>query len=187
MLSFKRKQRCVSRLRPPAEAAVRESADAQVEAVAVINEQFESCAGAIAKDEERAGEGVLIEAGFAECDERVNALAEVDGIVSEQDLELGDELDHHRQERRKSEQSVVKVAASGESKDKVRREPSERSITKRHSVAIRGGGEGTGNWKNVRSFLAGLTGAAARADFGINEVWSVRGCRRQARQIVEAA
>lgn len=117
-------------------APLRETFEAKPKPLAVVNKQLEGCAGAIAKDEERAGEGVLIEAGFAKRNERVNALAEIDGIVSEQNFELRDELDHRLQERRKSEQSVVKVAASGKGNDKLRREPSDRSITRRHSVAI---------------------------------------------------
>jgi hypothetical protein len=90
----------------------REPFEAKPESLAIIDEQFESRAGAISEDEERAGERVLIEAGFAKRDERVNPFAEVDGLVSEQDVELGNELDHRGQERRKFEQRVARAAAS---------------------------------------------------------------------------
>jgi hypothetical protein len=35
------------------------------------------------EDEERSGERILIESGFAEADERVNAFAKIDWLVSE--------------------------------------------------------------------------------------------------------
>lgn len=65
---------------------------------------------------------------LAESDERVNAFAEVDGLVSEQDVELRDELNHRRQERRKSTQSRLMDARSRDGSVSVRREPSGRSI-----------------------------------------------------------
>ena len=44
------------------------------------------------EDEERSRERILIESDFAERDERVDAFAKIDWLVSEQDIELGDEL-----------------------------------------------------------------------------------------------
>lgn len=87
-------------------APLRESLEAKPKPLAVVNEQFEGGARPIAKNEERAGEGVLVEWAFAKCDERINALAEIDGLIGEQNLELWDELNHRDQERRKFEQSV---------------------------------------------------------------------------------
>lgn len=83
-----------------------ESLEAKPEPLSVVNEQFERGARSIAKNEERAGERVLSKRPFAKGDERINALAEIDRLVSEQNLELWDELDHRHQERRKFEQSV---------------------------------------------------------------------------------
>ena len=75
-------------------ASLREAFEAKPESLAVVDEEFESRAGSVAEDEQRAGEGILIEARFAEGDERVNAFAEVDRLISEQDFELRDELNH---------------------------------------------------------------------------------------------
>ena len=47
----------------------------------------------------------MIESGFAERDERVDAFVKIDWLVSEQDIELGDEMNHRRQGRKKSAQS----------------------------------------------------------------------------------
>src|SRR5262245_35933324 len=121
-------QRGVRRLRPPVKAPFRETFQAKPVALAVVNKQFECCAGAIAEDEERAGERILIESIFAEGDERIDPLAKVDGLVSEQDIELRDNLNHRRQERRKSAQSRLMETRSRDGSVIVRREPSGRSI-----------------------------------------------------------
>jgi hypothetical protein len=86
-------------------APFRETFQAEPVSLAVIDKEFECRAGAIAEDEECAGERVLIKSVFAERDERINPLAKVDGLVSEQDVELRDELNHRRQKCRKSAQS----------------------------------------------------------------------------------
>jgi len=70
----------------------------------------------------------LVESVFAERDERINPLAKVDGFVGEQDVELRDELNHRRQERRKSAQSRLMETRSRDGSVSVRREPSGRSI-----------------------------------------------------------
>lgn len=88
--------------------ALRESLEAKPESLPVINEQFEGRARAIAKDEERSGEGVLSERPFAQGDERINALAEIDGLASEQNPELWDELDHRGKGAIKSGESSNK-------------------------------------------------------------------------------
>ena len=80
------------------------------------------------EDEQRAGERVLIKTSFTERDERVDALAKVDRLVGEQDVELRDELNHRRQERRRSAQSRLMEARSRDGRVSVRREPSCRSI-----------------------------------------------------------
>jgi hypothetical protein len=80
-----------------------------------------------AKHEKRARERVLVEACFAERDERVDPLAKVDGFVGEQDVELRDQLDHRRQERRKSAQRRLMETRSRDGSVSVSREPSGRS------------------------------------------------------------
>jgi hypothetical protein len=117
-------------------APFQETFQAQPVALAVINEQFERRAGTITEDEKRTREGVLIEAGFAEGNERINPLAKVDGLVSEQDVELRDELDHRRQERRKSAQSLLMETRSRDESVSVRREPSGRSIWSRQPIEL---------------------------------------------------
>ena len=115
-------------------APLREALEAKPESLAVIDEQFERCAGSIAKDEEGAGEGVLGERPFAQRDERIDALAEIDGLVSEQNLELWDELNHRDQARRKFEQRVASRAGSNCGPAQVMRAPSGRSSTRRQSA-----------------------------------------------------
>ena len=105
LLGFQRMQWRARRLRPPVKATFQETFQAEPISLAIVNEQFERRAGAIPEDEESSGDRVLIEACFAEGDERINPLAKVDGLVSEQDAELWDDLNHRRQERRKSAQS----------------------------------------------------------------------------------
>jgi len=106
----------------------RETFQAKPEALTIVDKEFERRAGTISEDEERAGERVLIEAGSTEGDERINPLAKVDGFVGEQNVELRDELNHRRQELRKSAQSRLMDSRSRDGSVSVRREPSGRSI-----------------------------------------------------------
>ena len=109
-------------------ATFRETFQAKPIALAIVNEQLKRRAGTITEDEERSGERILIESGFAERDERVDAFAKIDWLVGEQDIELGDELNHRRQERKKSAQSRWMETRSRDDSVSVRREPSGRSI-----------------------------------------------------------
>ena len=109
-------------------ASFRETFQAKPVSLAVINEQFESRAGAILENEESPRERVLIKSSFTERDERINSLAKVDRLVSEQDVELRDELNHWHQERRNSAQSRLMETRSRDGSVSVRREPSDRSI-----------------------------------------------------------
>jgi hypothetical protein len=68
---------------PPANAAFRETFQAKPVSLAIVNKEFERRAGTITEDEKSARERVLIEACFAEGDERINPLAKVDGLVGE--------------------------------------------------------------------------------------------------------
>ena len=92
LLGFQRMQWRARRLRPPVKATFQETFQAEPISLAIVNEQFERRAGAIPEDEESSGDRVLIEACFAEGNERANPLAKIDGFVSEQDPELRNEL-----------------------------------------------------------------------------------------------
>lgn len=78
-------ERCVRSPRPPLDAAI---------ACAVIDEQFEGGAGAVAKDEQSAGERVLRQRAFAQGKERIEPLPEINGLAGEQNPELGNQLNH---------------------------------------------------------------------------------------------
>jgi hypothetical protein len=58
----------------------------------------------------------------------INGSFEIGGLVSEQDVELQDELNHRRQERRKSAQSRLMETRSRDGSVSKRQEPSGRSI-----------------------------------------------------------
>jgi len=115
-------------LGPPVKTPFREALQAKPVALAIVHKQFKGRAGAIPEDEESAGERVLVESVFAEGDERINPLAKVDGFVGEQDVKLRDELNHRRQERKKSAQNRLMETRSRGGSVSVRREPSGRSI-----------------------------------------------------------
>jgi hypothetical protein len=74
LLGFQRMQGRARRLRPPVKATFRETFQAEPISLAIVNEQLERRAGAIPKDEKSSGDRVLIEACFAEGDERINLL-----------------------------------------------------------------------------------------------------------------
>lgn len=126
-------QRCVRGARPPTKPALGEAAETEPETLAIINEQFERRAQAVAKNKEGAGERVFCQLGLAQGDERINALAEVNRLASEQDSELRNELNHGLQEWRKSAQRVESEAESRAGRRMVNREPSGRSSSSRQS------------------------------------------------------
>jgi hypothetical protein len=128
LLGFQRMQGRARRLRPPVKATFRETFQAEPISLPIVNEQLERCAGAITEDEESSGDRVLIEARFAEGDERINPLAKVDGFVSEQDIELRYNLDHQCQKRRKSARSRLMKTRSRDGSVNVSLDPSGRSI-----------------------------------------------------------
>lgn len=94
LMRGKRMQRCARRGWPPCEATFREALGAQPEAVPIVDQQLEGGASAVAKEKERAGERIVVEAVAAQRGEPVDALTEVDGFVGEQDGELRRQLDH---------------------------------------------------------------------------------------------
>jgi len=135
LLGFQRVERCVVCFRPPLNAPAGESLKTKPVARPVIDEQFEGGACAVAKDEQGAGERVLRERAFAQSEERIESFAEVDRLAGEQNPELGNELNHRHQERRKSEQRVESAVASNGGRTSVIRAPSVRSSTNRQFSA----------------------------------------------------
>jgi len=74
---------------------VREAFKAQPEALPVIDQQFESGAAPVAKQEDGAGERVIVKLVATESGEGINAFAEIHRLISEHDLKLWRELNHH--------------------------------------------------------------------------------------------
>jgi hypothetical protein len=158
-------------------------------ALAIVDEQLERRAAPIAEDKQRAGEGIVRELCFAQRHQGVNPLAEIKRLVSEQNLELRDELEHRLQARRKSAHRWASVVRSGAGSVRVRRAPSGRSTWRRHSLAVclveatcccmagAGNAKKAGAGSAVTDAAEGLNAAAFLSECG----W-----RRQTRQIIEA-
>ncbi len=95
LVGGQRMQRCTGSLRPPRQPPAREAFEAQPEALPIIDQQFEGGASSVAKQEDRSGERVTVEAVAAESGEGINAFAEIHRLISEHDLKLWRELNHH--------------------------------------------------------------------------------------------
>ncbi len=89
-----RMQRRARRLRPPRQPPFREPLEAQPESLTIIDQEFEGGASSVAKEKDGSREWIVVELVAAQCGEPVDTLAEVDGVVGEQDLELWRKLDH---------------------------------------------------------------------------------------------
>ncbi len=81
-------------VRPPRQMPTREPLEAQPEALTVVDEEFESGAAAVAKQEDGAGERVTVKTMAAKGGERINAFTEIYGVVGEHDGELWRQLNH---------------------------------------------------------------------------------------------
>src|SRR5580704_8384317 len=79
--------------RPPSEAALRQAFGREPESLAVIGQQFYSCAPAAAKDEQATGERVGVELLTAQLRQRIDALPAIDGVYRNQDAQLRRDLD----------------------------------------------------------------------------------------------
>src|SRR5262245_61963003 len=84
----------VRALRPPGETALREALRTEPEALAVIAQELERGPGAIAKDEDRATERMLLEHLATRGRQAINPFAEIDGLRRQQDTRLRAELEH---------------------------------------------------------------------------------------------
>ena len=96
--------------RPPADATFGKPACDEPEAEPVIAQQLESCAAAITKDEESAGERIFSELPLAKSGQPVDAVTEIDGLAGEQDPQLWYELNHREALLRKSEQMALMMS-----------------------------------------------------------------------------
>ena len=103
----------------------------QPPANAVEAEDFESRAAAIAKDIKSAVIKLGVELSATQADEPVGSFAEIDRLVSEQDFQLRQKLNHLEEPRRKSAHRACNAAASNEGRIRVKREPSGRSSCRR--------------------------------------------------------
>jgi hypothetical protein len=81
-------------LRPPREATFREALETQPEALPIVDQELECGASPVAKQKDCTGERVTVETIAAERGERINAFAEIYGVVGEHDGKLWRELDH---------------------------------------------------------------------------------------------
>ncbi len=73
---------------PPGEATSREALGTQPEALTIVAEQLQSGASSVAKQKDGTGEWILVKFVTAECGEPINALTEIDRLISQHDLEL---------------------------------------------------------------------------------------------------
>src|SRR5262245_51416237 len=73
---------------PPLKPPLRKASDDQPPANAVERQDFESRAAAIAKDEKGSVIKLGVELSAAQAEKPIDALAEIDGLTSEQDVQL---------------------------------------------------------------------------------------------------
>src|SRR5512138_2045635 len=81
-------------LGPPGEAPLGETLRTQPEALAVIAQDFEGGARAVAEDIEGAAEGIVAEEPAADGGQPINPLAKIDGLRSYKDAALRGQLEH---------------------------------------------------------------------------------------------
>ena len=79
---------------PPVEAALGEAFGAEPKPLAIVGQEFERGAGAVAKDVDRAAQGILLQRLATEGGEAIYSFAEVDGLYGEKDATLRRELEH---------------------------------------------------------------------------------------------
>src|SRR5579863_408418 len=78
--------------RPPSEAALRQSLRREPKSLAVIGQQFYSCAPAAAEDEQTAGKGIGVEFLTAQLRQRIDPFPAVDPVYRYQDTQLRRDL-----------------------------------------------------------------------------------------------
>src|SRR2546426_11312775 len=93
---------------PPVEASLREAFGAEPKALAVVEQQFERGARAIAKDKDGTVQGILSQRLSTDGGESIDPFAAVDGLQGEKDATVGGELQHQASPR-----NARTTAASG--------------------------------------------------------------------------
>jgi hypothetical protein len=71
-----------------------EAFGAQPKALPIIDQEFERGASAVAKDVDRATQGIVAECLTTDGGEPINAFTKIDGLQREKDAALGGELQH---------------------------------------------------------------------------------------------
>ena len=81
------------------EAALGEAFGAEPKSLASVDQEFEGRAGAVAKDVDRAAQGILSEGLATHGGQPIDALTEIDGGQRDKDATLRSELQHQRLSR----------------------------------------------------------------------------------------
>jgi hypothetical protein len=97
---------------PPAEAAVGEPFRAQPNALAIVGQEFEGCARAVAKDINRPAQGSVVQYLATEGREPLYSLPEVDGVHGQKDATLRRELEPQRDSKKVCSNGVSAGAPS---------------------------------------------------------------------------
>ena len=87
-MRLKRVERRVLINRPPAYSALREPSGDEPKSARVVRQHFERRAAAVPENEQGAGERVLRERLLTKGRQAIDAVAEIDGIDGEENLEL---------------------------------------------------------------------------------------------------
>ena len=70
---------------------------AQPKSLAVVNQQFQGRARTIAEHEKRPEEWVYLKLLPAHASQRIDSFPEIDGLVGDEHLQLGNDLNHARE------------------------------------------------------------------------------------------
>lgn len=84
---------------------------AEPEALAVVHEHLQRVRLAIAEDEDRAGEWVVLEGLLAEPRQTVDPTAKIGRLDGDQDLHLRCDLEHHRAFQKLRERATSSAAS----------------------------------------------------------------------------
>jgi hypothetical protein len=126
-------------------ASARETADAEPLAHTVKGQYFEDRAAPISKNEDQAIVRIGLQLIAAQRKQPIDAFAEIDGLVSQKDFQLRQQLNHRLPPRRKLATSELMIEASKPGKVRVSREPSPRSSWRRQAAWVGADEESTGS------------------------------------------
>lgn len=103
---------------------------------------------------------------FTKLGQRVNSFSEIDGLVSQKDFEMRDELNHLSQKRRKSARREISRSGASCGRRRVSRVPSGRSIRRRQAA---GSGSAVEDGRGKEVVGRGKKGSAGAAQRGEGE------------------